>query len=112
MKPGKEKKPERREELHIQAIKILPTLYFMGGFGLILGVILGAIFGIFPIWQSLLARFPLMLQEAQGKFHGGLLFGAIGGISGFILFSLAGIIGSATYNMLAYFFCGLRLRVK
>jgi hypothetical protein len=53
-----------------------------------------------------------MLQETRGKIQGGLIFAAMGGICGFILFALVSVIISAIYNGISYFFGGIRFKVK
>jgi len=99
-------------ELLIKSIKPIPFLFFFGGLGLILGVLIGATFGIFNVFGDLIYQFPLMLQETRGKIQGGLIFAAMGGIAGFISFAAVSVIGSAVYNAISYFFGGIRFRVR
>ncbi|MEN8221870.1 MAG: hypothetical protein ABFR36_01315 [Acidobacteriota bacterium] len=106
------KKTKSGEELLIRSVNITSLVFFFGGLGLIAGVIFGATFGIFEIFNDLLAKFPEMLAEYRGKFQGGLIFAALGGIGGFfgfaIFFGFAGII----YNTFSYLFGGIRIQTR
>jgi hypothetical protein len=96
----------------IRSVRIVSLIFFFGGLGLVAGVIFGATFGIFKIFGDLIFQFPLMLQEMQGKIQGGLFFGAIGGIAGFIGCALLAVLFGLLYNALAFVFGGLRFKVK
>ncbi|HDP93838.1 MAG TPA: hypothetical protein ENN40_00575 [Candidatus Aminicenantes bacterium] len=98
--------------LQIRSIQPFSLLFLLGGLGLILGVIVGAAFGIFQICGDLIYQFPRMLQETRGKIQGGLIFGVLGGIVGFLSFALMALIASGLYNLLADLFGGLRLRIR
>jgi hypothetical protein len=99
-------------QLLVKAVSLPSLIFFFGGLGLIAGVILGATFGIIKIFGDLIFQFPLMLQEMQGKIQGGLFFGALGGISGFLLFAVLAVVLGLLCNLLAYIFGGLRFKVK
>ncbi len=106
------KKSKPGEELLIRSVRITSLIFFFGGLGLIVGVIFGATFGIFDIFNDLLKKFPEMLAETRGKIQGGLIFAALGGIGGFfgsaIIFGLSGLI----YNTFSYLFGGIRIRTR
>lgn len=104
---------KREEDLMIKSIKKSSFLFFFGGLGLIIGVIFGAIFGIFPnLFGDLVYQFPLMFQEAKGGFAGGLLFAAIGGITGFVFFALLSLIMAVVYDMISTIFGGIVFKTK
>ncbi|MBN1197404.1 MAG: hypothetical protein JXA62_08360, partial [Candidatus Aminicenantes bacterium] len=98
--------------LQIRSIHPFSLLFLLGGLGLILGVIIGAAFGIFQIFGDLIYQFPRMLQETRGKIQGGLIFGVLGGTVGFLSFALAALVASGLYNLLADLFGGLRIRIR
>ncbi len=99
--------------LLIKSVDIISLIFFFGGMGLIIGVVFGAIFGIFEnIFGDFIYQFPTMLQETAGKVQGGLIFGAMGGIAGFIIFSILALIFALIYNVISYFFGGIRLKIK
>lgn len=104
------KMPER--ELLIKAVRIISLIFFFGGVGLIVGIIFGATFGVFKIFGNWIFKFPQMLQDMRGQIQGGLFFGAIGGIAGFVGFALVAALFGLFYNALAYIFGGLRFKVK
>jgi hypothetical protein len=107
--------PERRlgeGEMLVRSLRIVSLIFFFGGLGLVAGVIFGAAFGIFKIFGDWIFQFPMMLQEMQGKIQGGLFFGALGGIAGFIGCALLAALLGLLYNALAFVFGGLRFKVK
>jgi len=109
-KPSQRKIPEG--QLLITSVSVPSLMFFFGGFGLIAGVILGATFGIIKIFGDLIFQFPMMLQEMQGKIQGGLFFGALGGISGFLAFAVLAFVLGLLFNLIAFVFGGLRFKVK
>ncbi len=100
-------------ELLVKSIKIIPFLFFLGGLGLIVGVIVGATFGVVKDFLSELSpQLPMMLSETRGGIPGGLIFAAIGGIGGFILSAIFSTILASIYNFVAFIFGGIRFKVK
>jgi len=107
--------PERHggeSEMLVRSVRILSLVFFFGGLGLVFGVVLGATFGIFRIFGDLIFQFPLMLQEMHGKIQGGLFFGAMGGIAGFIGCALLAVLLGLFFNALAFVFGGVRFKIK
>jgi hypothetical protein len=108
-------KPERRpagDEIHIRSVRVFSLVIFLGGLGLVLGVVFGASFGIFNMLGDLIYQFPMMLQEMRGKFLGGLFFGALGGIAGFLAFAVLGLFLGLFFNALTFVFSGLRFKIR
>jgi hypothetical protein len=99
-------------QLLIKAVSLPSLIFFFGGIGLVAGVILGATFGILKIFGDLIFHFPMMLQEMQGKIQGGLFFGGLGGIFGFLAFAVLAVACGLLFNLIAYVFGGLRFKVK
>ncbi len=99
-------------EMLVKSVRIISLIFFFGGLGLVAGVIFGATFGIFNIFGDWIFQFPMMLQEMHGKIQGGLFFGAMGGIAGFIGLALLAALFGLLYNALAFVFGGLRFRIK
>jgi hypothetical protein len=100
------------DEILFRSVRLVSLVFFFGGLGLVLGVIFGASFGIFTILGDWIYQFPVMLQEMRGKIQGGLFFGAMGGIAGFIGCALLSVLLGLFYNALAYVFGGLRFKIK
>jgi hypothetical protein len=109
-------KPQARrlaeDDILFKSVNILSLIIFFGGLGLILGVIFGASFGIFKILGDAIYQFPVMLQEMRGKIQGGIFFGAIGGIAGFIGFGLLAALLGMFFNALTFIFGGLRFKIR
>jgi hypothetical protein len=105
-------RPGTEGELLVKAVRIFSVIFFFGGIGLVIGVICGASFGIFKILGDFIYQFPMMLQEMRGKIQGGLVFGAIGGIGGFIVGALLASLLGLFYNAMAFVFGGLRFKVR
>ncbi len=104
---------EKGEELVITAIDMVSLIFFLGGIGLVVGVLFGATFGIFTgVFGELINYFPEILQGTQGGLAGGLIFAAIGGIGGFILFAIAAAVITSIYNLISYIFGGIRFKIK
>ena len=111
--PTSIKSLKEESELLVKSIKITPFLFFLGGLGLILGVILGATFGVVKdFFPGLSSQLPMMLSESRGGIAGGLIFAAIGGIGGFILSAILSVILAGAYNLVALIFGGIRFKVK
>jgi hypothetical protein len=107
------KKREKIDELVISSIDMVSLIFFLGGIGLIVGVLAGAVFGIFKgAFGDLIYYFPEMLQGVQGGLIGGLIFAALGGIAGFISFAISAVAISAIYNLIAFVFGGIRVKIK
>ncbi len=104
---------EGESELVIKSIRIFSLFFFLGGVGVILGVLLGATYGVLKDFSPVLPfDWPAQISQTRGGFIGGLVFAGIGGIGGFFLFAVFSLIPSGLYNLLAYVFGGLRFRVK
>ncbi|MCU0289856.1 MAG: hypothetical protein MUF15_26115 [Acidobacteria bacterium] len=112
--PGKRSRSMVKEnELLLASVKISSLIFFMGGLGLIAGVLWGAAFGIFknfiPEFQPLL---PDMLAETRGGMAGGLIFAAVGGIAAFTFSAFTAAFMGIVYNIIAFIFGGIRFRIK
>ncbi len=106
------KKKKSINMMTITSVHLISLIFFMGGLGLILGVIFGASFGIFNIFNDFLSHFPQMLIETRGKIQGGLIFSALGGITGSLFFSISSLILGFIYNSIAYFFGGIKIKTR
>lgn len=104
--------PTQPHTLLIHSFRPVSLMFFFGGIGLIVGVIAGACFGIFSIFSPWLQYFPQMLQATHGKIQGGLLFGAMGGIAGFVAFAISAVFLGLVYNLISFIFGGIRINVK
>jgi hypothetical protein len=103
----------KENELLLASVKIASVVFFLGGLGLIIGVLWGAAFGVFkthlPEFQPLL---PDMLADTRGGIAGGLIFAAVGGIAGFTISAFTAAVLSIIYNIIAFIFGGIRFKIK
>lgn len=105
--------PQMESELLIKSVKITSLLFFLGGLGLIVGVIFGAVFGILKDFLPLVSsQLPMMLSETRGGIAGGLIFAAIGGIGGFVVSAINAVFISLVYNGISFIFGGVRFKIK
>lgn len=103
----------RENDLLITSVKITSLIFFLGGLGLIAGVLLGAAFGVFnSLFSTLQSHLPDMLADTRGGLAGGLIFAAVGGITGFVASAVSAAALSGIYNAIAYIFGGIRFRVR
>jgi len=99
-------------EILIEKFNLLSLVLFFGGVGLIIGVLFGAIFGIFDIFGDFIYQFPKILIDVRGTIQGALMFSALGGIFGFLFFAVLGIINGLFYNLISFFFSGIKVKIK
>lgn len=105
-----EKKKEEEIVLRIERIKELSVALFLGGIGLILGIVFGALIGVlntFPFIDIL----PQSFSSTRGHFMGAFIFGVGGAIFGFLSFWLLGIVISLFTNFIFFLFGGPRFKV-
>ncbi len=98
-------------ELLISSVDIISLIFFFGGVGIIIGVIYGAIIGVFKGLPTLI-YLPQMLSNLRGNILGGFLCAITGGINGFIFFTINAILFGSLYNAISYFFGGIRFKTK
>jgi hypothetical protein len=109
----RKKSMESENELVIKSIQITSFLFFLGGLGIIFGVILGGTFGVIrEFLHGLSIYLPEMFKELRGGAVGGMIFAAIGGIGGFILAAILSLFLSGIYNLISFVFGGIRFKVK
>ncbi len=95
----------------IRAVNPLSFFLFAGFLGLILGLILGVFVGTTPFFSGIVKYFPLFLQEMQGKLLGGVVFGILGGVFGFVLMAGIGFLKALIINGILLFVGGIKIRM-
>ncbi len=111
--PSPMKSSQESEEIVIKSIKPFSLMFFLGGFGALAGLILGATFGIFKqSFQEIAFYFPQILSNIRGKVTGGMFFASICGIAGFVLLALIALIFSMLFNVMSSFLGGIRFKIK
>jgi len=86
-------------------------LVFWGILGLFIGIILGAFTGATRTFPGFVQRLPDFFIEMQGKLIGSLIFGALGGMFGFLFFALLGLLVAIFINLISSFAGGVKIRL-
>lgn len=84
---------------------------FAGIFGLILGLIFGVFVGTTPFFSGMTKYFPLFLLDMQGKLIGGVVFGLLGGMFGFVIVACIGALEALIINGILLFMGGIKIRL-
>lgn len=107
-----EEKKEEKEEiiLRIGSLKVLSFALFLGGVGLVLGIIFGALIGVLNsfIFIDIL---PASISATRGHFIGAIFFGVGGALIGFLSFWFSGILISLFTNFIFFLFGGPKFKV-
>jgi hypothetical protein len=94
-----------------RSINLLSFLFFWGTVGLVLGIIMGTLIGVAKRYVETIQYFPEFLKVLHGKLLGGVVFGFLGGVSGFILLAIAGLVLALLINVLLSFVGGIKVRI-
>jgi len=95
----------------LKSVSLLSFFLLMGGFGLILGLLLGVFAGITEIFNPIVKALPLFLQQRQGNLIGGVVFGILGGIAGFAFLGLLGFLQAVLINFILSFTGGIKFKM-
>lgn len=111
------KKPEKQtakdeQWLLIRRFHPVSFMLFLGGIGIVAGVVMGAVCGTTSYTFGLEKHIPLFMSAFQGNLLGGIIYGASGSILGFILFASAGLLFVLIFNLVVYFTGGIRMRIR
>lgn len=88
------------------------SMFFLLGFlGLFAGLVFGVFAGTTPYFSHLIKFFPFYLQDLQGKLLGGIVFGIMGGIFGFVICGTACFLFALIFNGILLFFGGLKIHL-
>jgi len=104
----KSKEPTGRiaapDMVYLSSIDQKTFLFFLGGLGIFIGILLGLLVGSTSFFPGLVSVLPDFLKEMQGKLIGGLVFSFLGGVLGFLLGAVSGFILALLLNYSIYFF--------
>lgn len=95
----------------LRSINLLSFLFFWGALGLVFGIIMGTLIGVAKQYVETIQFFPEFLKVLHGKLLGGVVFGFFGGVLGFLLFAIAGLVLALFINVLLSFVGGIKIRV-
>ncbi|MCP2604858.1 zinc ribbon domain-containing protein [Candidatus Aminicenantes bacterium AH-873-B07] len=100
---------EKKYLFKFKNLVIGPSFPFVGGIGLILGAIIGIFMGASNYFYRFFTFLPFFLRDIHGGFMGSLIFGIFGGILGFILIGLIGLLFSLLINFISFLFGGFKI---
>jgi len=85
---------------------------FFAGMGLFLGIIFGCYLGVSSVSLAFLNKLPTFFQTIRGGIKGGMLYGVMGAVAGFILFGIIGWLFAGIYNFISFLFGGAVVKEK
>ena len=104
-------KDERDFNFIFRFISPVSFLFFTGGLGLIIGIIIGAFTGATDYFSGIVKIIPDFLQKLHGNLIGGIFYGLLGGVFGFIFLGLLGFFCALLMNIILSFIGGIKVRV-
>jgi len=105
-------KNRERENFIFRRLSPISLSIFIGGTGLILGIVGGAFAGASGYFSGLADRLPEFLATLHGTLMGGIIFAALGGLLGFVLLAGIGYLEGLLFNGLASIVGGFKVTVE
>jgi len=96
----------------VRSVQPLSFLWFSGGVGTVVGVLLGLLAGATDFFPGLTETLPAFFKDMQGKLVGSVVFAGLGGVLGFLAASLAGFLIALAANGVLSFIGGLKVRIE
>jgi len=96
----------------LSSFSLIPMIRFGGIVGLFMGIILGILTGATVFFPGIVAVLPSFFQRLQGSLFGGISFGFIGGILGYVIISFVFALLTLIMNVILSFTGGIRIKVK
>jgi len=103
---------KRGADFLFRSVSPFSFLLFWGVIGLIFGVILGAFTGVSEYFPSVVKIVPGFLQEFQGKFFGGIIYAALGGVAGFLVLGVFGFMEALIINVISSLVGGIKIKIS
>jgi len=98
----------RTDESVLRSVRPASCLLFGGLLGALFGVGFGIFAGATEYFSGILGFLPASLTGLQGKLHGAVIFGLLGGIGGFLFFAAAGYLKAVVINFVLSLIGGLK----
>lgn len=96
----------------LRSVSPLSCLLFAGAFGVVAGAAAGLLVGVTGLFPGFIEALPAFFRDIQGTLWGGLIFAAVGIVSGFVAFALAGLLAAGIVNAALSFVGGIRVRLE
>ncbi len=100
------------KERIVRSVSALSCLLFSGALGVLAGGVAGLLAGVTGLFPGFIQALPSFFRDIQGTLWGGLIFAALGVVSGFISFGLAGLLAAGLVNAALSFVGGIRIRME
>ncbi|MFC2157959.1 hypothetical protein ACFLT9_09000 [Acidobacteriota bacterium] len=94
----------------IRSVNPLSLSLFLGGWCLIIGIVLGAFAGATDYFRIVHDLMPPFLHNMQGSLSGGVVYSLFGGLYGFFLGGICGFLSALISNLVFSFFGGIKVK--
>lgn len=98
--------------LVFRSISPMSFFFFFGTVGLFMGIVFGAFVGASAFFSGTASLLPKFLLDLQGKLLGAIIYGLLGGVSGFIVFALAGWLMAQFVNLVLLLVGGIKIKAE
>jgi len=95
-----------------RSLSYLSLLLFWGSIGLFIGIVLGAFAGATNFFPEAARYLPSFILQFQGKLLGGIIYGLLGGVVGFVALGFFGFFSALIINMILAFIGGIKIRLE
>ncbi len=95
----------------LRSVNLVSLMLFMGVFGTLLGIVLGVFVGISSFFMGIVRSLPPGFQSMHGTLFGGVVYGLLGGVFGFIGLGAYGFLSALLTNLVLSFFGGIKIRI-
>ncbi len=100
------------KEKVLRSLSPLSCLLFAGALGVPAGGVAGLLAGVTGLFPGFAQALPVFFRDIQGTLWGGLIFAALGAVSGFLCLGLAGLLAAGFANAALSFVGGIRIRLE
>lgn len=95
-----------------RSISPMSFFFFFGMVGLFVGIVFGAFAGASAFFPRAASLLPIFLLDLQGKLLGAIIYGLLGGVSGFIVLGLAGWLMAQFVNVVLLLVGGIKIKAE
>lgn len=100
------------KEKVLRSVHPLSGFLFAGALGVPAGAVAGLLVGVTGLFPGFVEALPAFFKDIQGTLWGGLIFAALGVVSGFVCLGLAGLLAAGIANAALSFVGGIRIRLE
>lgn len=104
--------PDACDEFTVRSLNTYSFLLFWGVMGFVSGILIGIFFGVSASFDVSVRFIPELLMALQGKLLGGIVFGILGALAGFILLAAGGFVLAGLVNVVLSLVGGIKIKVS